>query len=214
MSPAQAKANAADLREWSKAKPKWTLGEVADYVTECGSHFFTRETMLLFGDTRASFGVVMIGPRLFITRKKAGRIDGKPALVDKIGQLRPVDFERGCVGVELSEDEESELRDRYESEPVPVLFRVDKPGTHCDDVTAVFPTLPGSPGEMTCYARVGQHGSCTAAWMLADTRPAKPEEYAALKRELESAPFYYRLDVRKRISPQMRDARNKAERRT
>lgn len=97
-------------------------------------------------------------------------------------------------------------------EIVPVLFRADsEPG---DNITAVFPTLPGSVGQddMTCYAHIGQHSACSRDW-LRTTRPAKPEEYAALKRELESAPYGYRLKVCKRITRAMDDAR-RAEART
>lgn len=205
MQPAQIEQNRRDLTQWAQAKKRWTLGEVADYVTECGSHFFTRETMKFWGDTRASFGVVHIGGRVFITRKRKGRTDAGRAL--KLGGLRELDRVRGCIGVELSESEVAELY----APPVPVLFRAEKRGEFKGQVTAVFPTLPGSPGMLTCYAHVGQHGSCSKAW-LADTRPATPDEFAALKRELESAPFHYRLKVVKRISPKMDSERMQAER--
>lgn len=87
-----------------------------------------------------------------------------------------------------------------------VLFRAEKHGSFRGDVTAVFPCVPGS-GEydFSCFAHVGQHGSCGWEWYHG-TRPAKSEEYADLKRELESKPYNYVLDVRQRISPQMRDA--------
>lgn len=100
-----------------------------------------------------------------------------------------------------------------ESEPLtPVLFRADKRGQFKDSVTAVFPTLPGAPGMLMCYAHIGQHGDCSRDW-LRDTRPATPDEFAALKRELESAPFGYNLRVVERISPQMDAERMRAERR-
>lgn len=94
--------------------------------------------------------------------------------------------------------------------PTPVLFRRDKPGTHSDEVTAVFPTLPGSPRMMTCYAHIGQHGSCSPEWLRNDTVPATPEEYAPLKRELES--IGYMLRVVHRVSRQMDQTRHAAER--
>lgn len=92
---------------------------------------------------------------------------------------------------------------------VPVLFRRDR--RKDGEVTAVFPTIPGSPGHMTCYAHIGQHGSCSAGW-LATTRPATEAEYASLRRELESAPYGYRLRVVKRITQAMRRERAEAER--
>lgn len=88
----------------------------------------------------------------------------------------------------------------------PVIFRKDRAG-----ITAVFPTLPASYGDMTCYARVGQHSGCTFDWYNT-TRPAAPAEYADLLAELRSI-GYDDLQVCKRISWQMRRAREAAERR-
>jgi len=69
---------------------------------------------------------------------------------------------------------------------VPVLFRAEKSGDFKGDVTAVFPTLPGTndPWTMTCYAHVGQHGTCSKDWYWT-TRAAKPAEYAPLLAELK-----------------------------
>ena len=39
---------------------------------------------------------------------------------------------------------------------------------------------------MTCYAQIGQHGSAQMAHILDKTRPAKPDEYASLHKELRS----------------------------
>lgn len=106
MQPAQMEQNRRDLSQWARTKTRWTIGEVADYVTECGSHFFTRETMKFWGDTRANWRARMIHGRLYVERIKAGRGEAGKATRDKIGRLRPVDFERGCIGVELSESEQ------------------------------------------------------------------------------------------------------------
>ncbi len=69
-------------------------------------------------------------------------------------------------------------------ESLPVIFRRDR-GKH-GEVTAVFPTLPYSALGLnwTCYAHMGRHGSCGIDW-LRRTRPATPEEYAPLLRELQ-----------------------------
>lgn len=90
----------------------------------------------------------------------------------------------------------------------PVVFRADRSGAFKGDVTAVFPCEPANYDgySMTCYARVGQHGGCDQGWYNT-TRAAKPEEYAALKHELESAPYGYRFKVYARIQPWMRKAR-------
>lgn len=46
------------------------------------------------------------------------------------------------------------------------------------------------------YMHVGQHGAADPR-IVADTQPAQPQEYAALKAELEQ--IGYRLDVRQRF---------------
>jgi hypothetical protein len=113
---------------------------------------------------------------------------------------------------------------KQDDEETPVLFRLSAgekwskrhgramPCWRSAYLTAVFPTIPGSvsdPYSMSCYARVGQHSSCSWEWYR-ETRPAKPEDYASLKRELESAPYGYRLKVCHRITPQMRNELRKA----
>lgn len=95
-----------------------------------------------------------------------------------------------------------------DQEPItPVLFRVHRsPVKYGADVTAVFPCEPAdySGDAMSCYVHIGQHGQCSLAWYY-ETRPAKPEEYAELKAELESAPYCYRLKVYQRINRKLRD---------
>lgn len=89
----------------------------------------------------------------------------------------------------------------------PVIFRIER--RKGGDVTAVFPCEPHnmSGRDMTCYAHVGQHGACSFGWFAQGAhRLAKPAEYAELKRELESAPYVYRLKVYRRLQRWMRDA--------
>ncbi len=85
-------------------------------------------------------------------------------------------------------------KDITEAETV-VLFR--KSIDEYSDVTAVFPFEEAIRNEpfMGCYAHVGQHGSCHLDWVTEKTRPATPDEYANLKKELESAPFNYKFIV-------------------
>lgn len=91
---------------------------------------------------------------------------------------------------------------RRNKESVPVLFRAERSGQFKGDVTAVFPCEKEyRPGDVTCYAHIGQHGACSLQWMLQKTRPAKPSEYAALAAELRQ--IGYKLDIRRR-SPRCR----------
>lgn len=93
-----------------------------------------------------------------------------------------------------------------------VIFRAERSGQFKGDVTAVFPCEPATDEyDMTCYAHVGQHSGCSRRWYNT-TRAATPDEYAALKRELESAPYGYRLRIFKRLQPWFRDARRAAMR--
>jgi hypothetical protein len=100
-----------------------------------------------------------------------------------------------------------------DTEETPVVFRAERSGKFKGDVTAVFPCDPADSNgyEMTCYAHIGQHSGCSLGWYHT-TRAAKPEEYADLKKELESAPYGYRLKVYSRIQPWMREARSKTAR--
>lgn len=76
----------------------------------------------------------------------------------------------------------------------PVLFRKWSDG----DVVALFPTIPGTvndPGSCSSYQHVGQHGAAALCGLIANTKPASEADYTDLKKELESAPYGYRLKV-------------------
>lgn len=81
-----------------------------------------------------------------------------------------------------------------------VIFRVWNIGYK--DCIAIFPGILGTTQADTCqsYEHVGQHGAASTRITNGLTRPAKPEEYADLKRELESNPYYYQLRVVKRFT--------------
>ena|SRR5688572_1241207 len=99
---------------------------------------------------------------------------------------------------------------KQDDDETPVLFRVHRsPKKYGGEVTAVFPCEPAdcTGYTMICYVHVGQHGSCDYGWYNL-TRAARPEEYADLKRELESAPYGYRLKVYKRMARHLRDKYN------
>lgn len=73
-----------------------------------------------------------------------------------------------------------------------VIFRVYKDTGDC---VAIFPyDIATLCGQVTTYEHVGQHGSCDYSTILKITRLAKPEQYADLKKELETH-FDYRLKV-------------------
>ena len=70
---------------------------------------------------------------------------------------------------------------------LPIIFRAERAGDFAGEITAVFPTLPGTndPATFTIYAHVGQHGSGGRDW-YAGTRPATESEAAPLLAELRS----------------------------
>lgn len=65
-------------------------------------------------------------------------------------------------------------------EKLPVIFKTSQ-----GEVTAYFPSLPGTydPFTCACYAHIGQHGAASVAYASLQ-RPAKPAEYEPLLREL------------------------------
>lgn len=75
-----------------------------------------------------------------------------------------------------------------------VMFRkVKKNG----EIYAVFPYLSYKHNyEVTGYAHIGQHQSCSWEYVVWDTTPASPKEYKDLYRELTS--IGYNLKVIKR----------------
>lgn len=75
-----------------------------------------------------------------------------------------------------------------------VIFRTwrDRGG----DVIAILLDVEANPRKVSTYERVGQHGESDYEGVMRGTRPATPEEYAPLKKELES--IGYRVMVRSR----------------
>lgn len=67
----------------------------------------------------------------------------------------------------------------------PVIFRVSRDNP--DDVYALFPEELGSYEARTCscYQHTGQHSIADPYACIRSSRPARPEEYAKLLRELE-----------------------------
>lgn len=89
-----------------------------------------------------------------------------------------------------------------------VIFRAEGPRGR-REITAVFPAIPGTHEyDMTCYAHVGQHSSCSYTWYLG-TWPAKPEEYANLLAEL-SGIYTEGLRVMHKITDKHRQQRKEA----
>lgn len=75
---------------------------------------------------------------------------------------------------------------RADHQPTRVIFR-KWPKKKGGDVIALFPGLAGTVGDpFTCnsYQTIGQHGAASV-FLTRETRKAKPEEYADLKKELE-----------------------------
>lgn len=88
-----------------------------------------------------------------------------------------------------------------------VVFRAYKDsefwvaGSKSPVIIALFPYMPrtNSPNTCLCYEQHGQHLNCDPLSIISRTKLATPEQYAALKHELESPPFEYNFVVKKRI---------------
>jgi hypothetical protein len=90
-----------------------------------------------------------------------------------------------------------------ENEITKVVFR-KWPKREGGDVIALFPENIAVGYYCDSYQHVGQHGAADYSGVVSMTKPAKPEEYAALKRELESAPYEYKLRVIRRYTRRTR----------
>lgn len=83
---------------------------------------------------------------------------------------------------------------RTAQEPTIVIFRVWG-RQNGGSVLAIFPAEPYSDNEALCmsYEHMGMHSGADYYGCLARTRPAKPEEYASLRRELEGLGYTLRV---------------------
>jgi hypothetical protein len=90
-----------------------------------------------------------------------------------------------------------------------VIFRQWRTKRDGHGVIALFPYEPHDHSGVMCssYEHVGQHGGADLAGVISRTELARPEAYAALKRELESAPYGYDLTVLRRTPPLAAEAR-------
>jgi hypothetical protein len=90
---------------------------------------------------------------------------------------------------------------------VTVIFRKDKDGAKA--CFALFPELASDlyGNFCTAYQCIGQHCAADYFGCVANSRPAMPDEYAELRKELEGRG--YELNIRRRASPAMHDKRRK-----
>jgi hypothetical protein len=79
------------------------------------------------------------------------------------------------------------------SDEVAVLFRVSIEDP--SDVYALFPEMDEGIGMVACFQHVGQHSMAHLKSCMIGTREATEDEARALKRELEAAPYRYRLRI-------------------
>lgn len=86
-----------------------------------------------------------------------------------------------------------------DADKTPVIFR-KYPNIRGGEVIALFPAELGTYDPRLCssFVHVGQHGSADPLACIDNTRPAREAEYADLRKELESAPYGYRLKVYQR----------------
>jgi hypothetical protein len=72
----------------------------------------------------------------------------------------------------------------------PVVFR-----KFCDgDIIALLPDETNDKTHMVnSYMRIGQHGEADYTGIIRKTVPAKPSEYAALKKEMEKLGYVFKV---------------------
>jgi hypothetical protein len=83
-----------------------------------------------------------------------------------------------------------------DKEQTNVIFRKYRDG----DVIALMPEILGDMSPATCqsYMHVGQHGAANPLYVIGDTRPAAPAEYADLHKELEGIGYNVKIIQRYR----------------
>lgn len=86
-----------------------------------------------------------------------------------------------------------------------VIFRMDREGI----VFALFPELPSDTygSDCTAYQHVGQHCAADFQGCVAQSRPAKADEYADLFEELERRGYH--LQVHQKASAVMHERRRR-----
>lgn len=101
-----------------------------------------------------------------------------------------------------------------DNEPTVVMFR-KWPASQGGGVIALFPYVPAGNSGLLCqsFEHIGQHGGANLGLVIDVTTPAGPHEYAALRRELESPPYGYRLTVRLRTPHDAAEVRRREARR-
>jgi hypothetical protein len=76
---------------------------------------------------------------------------------------------------------------KQDTQKTEVIFRVDTTKDYAGAITAIFPyQVETYKGNVGMYAHVGQHGHGDYQTMLGMSRPAGPEEYNDLKKEMEN----------------------------
>lgn len=98
---------------------------------------------------------------------------------------------------------------KKDAEETKVIFKMARYPDGEREVIAFFPGATANPGNIMCYAHVGQHGEACEDFYTRNCRPCTRKEYLPLKHELENC-FGYRLKIVKRIT---RKDREKAWRR-
>ena len=127
------------------------------------------------------------GQRVYLAESANGRIFRTFRAADRLDAFRRLREEFRYARVAGIKDDRTD-----------VIFRKFTTGDR--EVIALFPRLPGTRDPMTCmtYMHMGQHCPTDYLSVIQATRPATPEEYASLKRELERLPDGgYRIKVRK-----------------
>ena len=85
--------------------------------------------------------------------------------------------------------------------PVLVVFRKCSE-KHGGDIIALFPEIPADNQGLFCssFAHIGQHCAADYNGMIRATTPATPVEFESLRKELESAPYHYVLNIRNKAT--------------
>ena len=86
-----------------------------------------------------------------------------------------------------------------------VVFRVWASGSGKGEVIALFPDIDEGRGMCSSYEHVGQHGGADYVSVIQHTRPATPEEYKDLQRELTHIGYDLKIKTRRPVKHMSND---------
>jgi hypothetical protein len=90
---------------------------------------------------------------------------------------------------------------KKDTEQTVVIFRKwNKSFDNGQSIIALFPYINGSMNYVMSYEHIDQHGDADYHYVVSNSKLAKPEEYADLKKELEDIGYNLKIAKKKQYN--------------